>query len=471
MLRENSGRWAGVMTRGSSRLNEANEKTVTDVVLVLGMHRSGTSAVAGALTKLGGGLPKHLMPATPGNVRGYFESVALMGFHEELLESAGSEWSDWRLFNPQWGQSPVAAEFRRRAKELFAEEFDGSPLPVLKDPRICRFAPFWLDVLREMQATPHIVMPIRSPLDVAQSLKHEHGLSLTRGLLLWLRHVLDAEWQSRSVARSIFNWRDFQSDWRSVCDRIAAETHLSWPRLSDRASREIDRFLTKDLIHHDTEDAALAAHADVHEWTLRAYEALLELARNPLSNSALATLDDVRGLLDQSTKIFGRLLIDYEVDLEETRGQAQAVTGERDALRGRQFEILAEKAAASADLVARAEAAEKAREEAAREKEALGEERARIAAELQARQQELAEKAATLAEFATRIEQVEKAREEAAREKEELARTLAAAVAEREALHAAQGEFAADLRSAPGSNSRLFSASRRKVPEPHVGSR
>jgi len=74
--------------------------TTTDAIIVLGMHRSGTSAVAGTLTKLGGRSPKNLMPATKGNARGYFESVPLMQFHEQLLQSAGSAWNDWRAFNP-----------------------------------------------------------------------------------------------------------------------------------------------------------------------------------------------------------------------------------------------------------------------------------------------------------------------------------------------------------------------------------
>ena len=196
----------------------------SDVVIVLGMHRSGTSAVAGTLVKLGGGPPKHLMVANPGNARGYFESVAFMHFHDELLASAGSRWHDWRLFNPGWYSSPVAAEYRRRAKELFEAEFSGAALPVIKDPRICRFAPFWLGVLREMQKKPRIVIPIRSPLEVAQSLEKQQGVPLKEGLLLWLRHNLDAEVQSRAEARSIFTFDEFQSDWRGVCDKISTDT-------------------------------------------------------------------------------------------------------------------------------------------------------------------------------------------------------------------------------------------------------
>ena len=449
---------SGLVSWGLKRGNDSN---MSDVVLVLGMHRSGTSAVAGTVAKLGGALPLHLMPAHNSNARGFFESVSLMGFHDELLASAGSEWSDWRAFNPGWNQSPAAADFRRRAKALFAEEFEGSPLPVLKDPRICRFASFWLDTLREMSATPHIVMPIRSPLDVAQSLKTLHGLSLTHGLLLWLRHVLDAESQTRSLARSIFSWNDFQSDWRGVCDKIAADTHLSWPRLSDRASLEIDRFLTKDLVHHDTDDVALAGRADVHQWVLRVYQALLELRRNPLANSALATLDDVRLLLDDSSQIFGRLLIDGEMDLKDVRGQSQAAITERDALRERQSEILAEKATALAELAARAETAERAREAAERQiealqhslaaalaqRDALSAAQADSAAEVQSLLRALAEKSAVSAELAARAETAERARMEAMRESEALSHSLAAALAERDALGAAQAYAASQAQS------------------------
>ena len=70
-----------------------------NVILVLGMHRSGTNAVTGFLVKLGGAQPKALMPAEGGNERGYFESQALMSFHDELLASAGSSRTDWRQFN------------------------------------------------------------------------------------------------------------------------------------------------------------------------------------------------------------------------------------------------------------------------------------------------------------------------------------------------------------------------------------
>ncbi len=323
-----------------------------------------------------------------------------------------------------------------------------------------------------MQATPRIVMPIRSPLDVAYSLKKRNGFSLTKGLLLWLRHVLDAEVQSRSEARSIFTWEDFVSDWRQVCGKISTDTGLSWPRLSDRASYEIDHFLTKDLVHHETDHARLRTHSEVHEWTLQAYEALLELARNPFSNSAMDTLDRIRTLVEQSSKMFGRLLMDYEVELEnlqarphaltsdqnEIRAESTALAAERDGLYADRERIatelqaerqkLEESAALAADLLARAEQAESAHGKALRDKGDLSQQlaattaerdglyadRERIAAELQAERQKLKVSAATAADLLARVKQVEKAYGGALREKEDLSQQLAATVAERERI-------------------------------------
>ena len=252
---------------------------MAEVTIVLGMHRSGTSAVAGVLTKLGGAAPGTLFPPDSVNARGYFESIHFMQLHDELLASAGSCWHDWRKFNPAWHRSPTADAFKQRAKQIFEAEFGNATLPILKDPRICRFVPFWLDVIKDMEAAPRIVIPIRSPLEVAHSLKKRNAMSLTKGLLLWLRHVLDAEAQTRSTVRSIFALDQFLSDWQSISDKIALDTGFAWPRLSDRSVHEVEQFLSSELVHNKTDHAELIAHSDVHDWTIGAYEALLELAR------------------------------------------------------------------------------------------------------------------------------------------------------------------------------------------------
>ncbi len=299
-----------------------------NVILVLGMHRSGTSAAAGLFVKLGGAQPKTLMPAEGGNERGYFESQALMAFHDDLLASAGSDWTDWRQFNPAWYQSTTATAFQKRAKQLFKEEFDGEPLVVLKDPRVCRFAPFWFEVLAGIKTRARVVIPIRAPLEVAFSLRKRDGFSLATGALLWLRHIIDAEIATRALPRSIFTGDQLLRDWRSVAEKASTDLGLPWPRLSDATAHEIENFVDYDLVHHRVSAPELAAHPDIHEWTMATYRAMLKLARAPQSSSALKTLDKTRDAFNRASRMFGRAVLENEIRSQDLRRQHDAARAE-----------------------------------------------------------------------------------------------------------------------------------------------
>jgi len=347
---------------------------MSEPILVLGMHRSGTSAVAGVLSKLGGRAPKNLMPAAPWNERGFFESTPMMALNDELLASAGSSWDDWRRFTLSWFDSGEAVAFRRRAKDLFESEFEGSSLPVLKDPRICRFAPFWLQLLKETGRKPRVVIPIRSPLEVAQSLHEIFKMPLEKGLLLWLRHVLDAEADSRNEPRSIFSWDQFLSDWRSTVEKIGVQANIAWPRLSDRVGLEIERFLGRELVHQRVSPSDLVSHSKVHQWTLAAYDALLELARNPFSNSSLEKLTEIKELFDVACAMFGPALVGVELEAEELRKRLARHSEERDRLHSQTADLQASLDAMrerAADLSGQLERAAAALAEAERERETV----------------------------------------------------------------------------------------------------
>ena len=178
-------------------------------VLVLGMHRGGTSSLAGALEKLGARAPKTLMQGNSFNERGYFESNALMHLNDAILASAGSCWDDWRAFNPDWSLSAEAEEFEAKAIANLNEEYGAARLIVVKDPRICRMTAFWARVFERTGYAVHIILPVRSPLEVASSLRLRDGFPTSKGLLLWLRHVLDAEAASRQLPRVVLHWPDF----------------------------------------------------------------------------------------------------------------------------------------------------------------------------------------------------------------------------------------------------------------------
>lgn len=62
--------------------------------LVLGMHRSGTSAVTQLLALAGAQLPTNVMPGDEHNAKGYFEPWKIAIFNDERLRAAGSAWDD-----------------------------------------------------------------------------------------------------------------------------------------------------------------------------------------------------------------------------------------------------------------------------------------------------------------------------------------------------------------------------------------
>jgi hypothetical protein len=304
------------------------------------MHRSGTSAIAGTLAKLGPVAPKTLLGANAGNPRGHWESLILLQLHEDLLTSAGTSWSDWRQFDPKWYGSAKAREFKRRAKTLLLDEFGKTDAFVMKDPRICRFVRFWLEIFDAERITPRPILPIRHPLEVAQSLATRDNSSISQGLLLWLRHAIDAERSTRHLPRVILAWDDFLKDWRSQIDRIAAQFDLPWREINESTAEQVDEFLTSELKREHIDSGTASMHPDMHEWVIDAYDALLELTRDPVSLVAQTRLDDIAAKFAESSRLFGRALASgnlerdqLKLELAEARQneaqQAQAAHDER----------------------------------------------------------------------------------------------------------------------------------------------
>ena len=269
-------------------------------ILVLGMHRSGTSACAGVLARAGAAAPHGLMAGDAHNELGYYESLPFMHLHNTLLESAGSRWDDWRAFPPGWFASPAAAEFRAQARALLESEFAAAQLFVLKDPRICRFAPFWLTVLAEANIAPRIVIPFRAPREVARSLAVRDRFAPETGLLLWLRHVLDAERATRGLPRAFVAMDDLMADWRATLARIGRQTKLVWPAPDGAA---IDAFLAPALKHH-TLAPDRRGGAD---WSARVHARLHQFVRTPNAAAAKTGLDRIAAEFDQACALFGPL--------------------------------------------------------------------------------------------------------------------------------------------------------------------
>ena len=278
-------------------------------ILVAGMHRSGTSALTRVLTLAGCGLPQTLVAAKPDNVAGFWESPLVVELNDEILASAGSCWDDWRPFDRDWRESPAAGPLRERALKVLRAEYGESRLFVLKDPRICRLLPFWTDALSRFDAQPCVVSPIRSPLDVAASLEARNGIDPFVAYLIWLRHVLDAEADSRGLPRAHARYDDLLADAPAALDRICRDLGLSLPGRDGPATEaNIDAFLSADLRHHQSGDDGLLADAGISAWVRDSFRILARWTRGETRRADAGELDRIRTALDAAAPAFGRAL-------------------------------------------------------------------------------------------------------------------------------------------------------------------
>ncbi|NBW87979.1 MAG: sulfotransferase family protein, partial [Planctomycetia bacterium] len=194
-------------------------------ILVLGMHRSGTSALTGMLGAMGAALPGDPMPATADNPTGYWESQGIARLNNRLLESAGTRWNDDAAIPPAWFADPARDRDRDEARRLLDDAFAAATLFALKDPRLCRLLPFWREVLSAAGIDRSAVLVLRDPLEVARSLAARQDVPefrpaaiacTNRALLLWLRYVLDAERHSRELPRVAVDYARLVSDWHAA---------------------------------------------------------------------------------------------------------------------------------------------------------------------------------------------------------------------------------------------------------------
>jgi hypothetical protein len=263
-------------------------------VVVLGMHRSGTSVITQAMSSLGAQLPLRLLPPmADSNPHGFFEPKEIVAVHERLLASAGTSWFDWNLFPKSWSESQAAQSIIAELIAAVHADYDDASLFVLKDPRICRFAAIWMRIFSELEVTPFVVLPFRNPIEVAKSLRFRDGFPLSNGYLLWLRHVLDAELSSRDFPRVFLRYEDFIEDGRREIDRVMSGMPLQWPRQSARAYDDIAASIDVSLRHHPATHEDMINRSDIFEWLRDTYEAYEKLCADPLDRDARYTLDRI----------------------------------------------------------------------------------------------------------------------------------------------------------------------------------
>jgi hypothetical protein len=254
------------------------------------MHRSGTSALAGALGALGFNTPHpgDRMDWPESNPE-HWESASLAAFNDHLLTKLGGSWEAPPELPSKWESDDALSDL-------------GSPLPILKaafpesgpcvwkDPRLCLLLPFWKTFLPSPIAA---VLVWRSPLGVARSLQKRDGMHLADGIALWERY-------NHAALRNLVDVNTFVCSYEAVMrdPTTAMNTIADWlsalPQLSD-AANEWHREQSADSIvqvnsaeEQDSASELLLTQQRELILTLSS----LEGGHSPLEGSSLASESD-----------------------------------------------------------------------------------------------------------------------------------------------------------------------------------
>lgn len=279
-------------------LSPLSSTALRRAVLVLGMHRSGTSAVTQALHLLGLAVPDNLIPANPReNPTGFWESADIVAAHQDFLAAAGSDWDDPTPLPPTLFQGTPARLCRERLERILTRDLTRAPLFAIKDPRMCRLVPLWLDLLDQLGIAPVVVLPVRHPFDIAASLAERNDFARARSLRLWLSHLVLAERHSRGLPRLLVDYADFVDDPRQGARRL--HRFLGLP--DEPAARRLDSIaaaIQPRHRHHQSGDGA----ESLPEPAAAAYRAARDAARGePLDTEAM---DQAGRFLDQAYGLF-----------------------------------------------------------------------------------------------------------------------------------------------------------------------
>jgi hypothetical protein len=222
------------------------------VIIVVGMHRSGTSMVAGCLALSGIHFGERLLPPASDNRKGFWEQKDLVNIHDRLLRALGSEWSSPLPLPEGWTESLPAFQAEDEITRVIQEEFGGRDIWGVKDPRMCILMPLWLRIFERLQIEPFFIRVLRNPLESAKSLERRNGMPQDQSLALWARYNLDACHPSVLANSYTVTYDDFLNAPAAHCRNILTRAAAT---LAQAVSEEtISQFCDTTLRHHSDLD-------------------------------------------------------------------------------------------------------------------------------------------------------------------------------------------------------------------------
>ena len=285
-------------------------------IIVMGMHRSGTSAVTGVLNTLGLELGLDIMKPSAENPKGYFENQDINVLNEIILNRLNSSWHDVFFLQKDWWKYPGIIELREKAIKLIQVQFAGADKFCIKDPRICILFPFWKTIFESLDLRISFIIPVRNPMEVANSMRIRHGLGVQKGIILWMNHMLNAEFYSKNADRVFVSFNEMLKKPEKSLNRISLALRINFPKNWQEAESDLEKFIESDLKHFNYDDHAL--EKDFMPLVTNYYQLLIELCHvRRISEKKLLEIDKIREKYNKIHGLFYNQNLKEEISLKK----------------------------------------------------------------------------------------------------------------------------------------------------------
>jgi glycosyltransferase involved in cell wall biosynthesis len=225
-----------------------------ECIIILGMHRSGTSVLAGLISILGYYTGFDLMKPTKDNPKGYYENNKIFLLNEKILREYDASWDDYS-FTIKDISSENYHSYIAAARDVIETELKYINKMVIKDPRICLLFPIWEQALSELNVQIKILFIHRNPLEVAYSLKQRDQIPLEKGLLLWTHYFFQAELHGRKYPRNFIRYSDDFTDLKVLISELGKFTNV---QITTDLIKMAHEFYDPSLKHHNLKSSNIS---------------------------------------------------------------------------------------------------------------------------------------------------------------------------------------------------------------------
>jgi hypothetical protein len=250
-------------------------------IVIVGVGRSGTSAIARGVQALGVELGDRLRPAGGKNPTGFFEDQDLLAINKRIKRILRIRGDSIRLIEPREWDAPALRALQQEAVDTIRRRFGAYPLWGYKYARTLRLLPVWRDVFETLRVDVRYVVALRNPLSVARSRAQldPHRGTQEQSDLEWLVNVVPYFRDLRERPFVVVDYDLVLAHPAPQLRRIAAALSLPVHQQTEAAIEAYaGAFLRPGMRHTVFTDADLGCDPHVNELTREAYVLLRRLA-------------------------------------------------------------------------------------------------------------------------------------------------------------------------------------------------